>query len=125
MACEQNRGGLLMALVFVLAATVAGAMGQTASKKTAHPSAPTGTPLARGKGLYDAHCEICHFSASTAKKIGPGLKDVWTRGKFADGSKVDDDKLRRWIVKGGKNMPGFADLSADEVRDLIAYLKTL
>jgi cytochrome c2 len=114
-----------MAMAFVLAATVAGAMGQTASKKSPHPSASASTSLARGKGLYDARCEICHFSASTAKKIGPGLKGMGTRGKFADGSKVDDDKLRRWIVKGGKNMPGFADLNADEVRDLIAYLKTL
>jgi cytochrome c len=114
-----------MAIAFVLAATVAGAMGQTGSKKPAHPSASVGTSFARGKGLFDARCEICHFSASTAKKIGPGLKGVGTRGKFADGSRVDDDKLRRWIAKGGKNMPGFPDLNADEVRDLIAYLKTL
>jgi cytochrome c len=125
MICGQKRGALLMAMAFVLAAAVAGAMGQTASKKPPHPPAPASTSPARGKGLYDARCEICHFSASTAKKIGPGLKGVGTRGKFADGSKVDDDKLRRWIVKGGKNMPGFADLNADEVRDLIAYLKTL
>jgi cytochrome c len=122
MTSEQNRGVLLTALAFVLAAA---AMGQTASKKTSHPSAPTSTPLARGKGLYDARCEICHFSASTAKKVGPGLKGVGTRGKFADGSKVDDDKLRHWIVKGGKNMPGFPDLSANEIRELIAYLKRL
>jgi len=125
MNCGQKRGALLMAVAFVLAATVAGAMGQTASKKPPHASAPASTSLAHGKGLYDGRCEICHFSTSTAKKIGPGLKGVGTRGKFADGSKVDDDKLRRWIVKGGKNMPGFADLNADEVRDLIAYLKTL
>jgi cytochrome c len=125
MNCGQKRGTLLMAMAFVFAVTVAGAMGQTASKKPTHTSAPAGTSGARGKGLYDARCEICHFNTSTAKKIGPGLKGVETRGKFADGSKVDDDKLRRWIVKGGKNMPGFTDLSADEVRDLIAYLKTL
>jgi len=125
MSYGQNRGALLMVMALVLVATVAGAIGQTASKKSSHPSAPAGTSFARGKGLYDARCEICHFSASTAKKIGPGLKGIGTRGKFADGSKVDDDKLRRWIVKGGKNMPGFADLNADEVRDLIAYLKTL
>jgi cytochrome c2 len=118
MTYRQKRGVLLMPLAFVLAAA---ALGQTASKGPVHPSAS----LARGKGLYDAHCEICHFTASTVKKVGPGLKSIGTRGKFADGSKVDDDKLRRWIVKGGKNMPGFADLSADEVRDLIAYLKTL
>jgi mono/diheme cytochrome c family protein len=82
--------------------------------------------VARGEKVYDAQCEICHFDHSTKKKIGPGLKGLVARGKLSDGKKVDEENLRAWIEKGGKDMPGFKDsLNDAEIRDLIAYLKTL
>ncbi len=60
------------------------------------------------------------------KKIGPGLKGLTARGKFSDGKKVDDESLKAWIEKGGKDMPGFKDsLNDAEIRDQIAYLRTL
>lgn len=53
------------------------------------------------------------------------MKGLFKRGKYADGTKVDDESLTRWIEKGGKNMPGFPDsLSDAQLQDLIAYLKT-
>ncbi len=80
----------------------------------------------KGEQIYGARCAICHFSANTEKKMGPGLKGLYTRGKFADGKKVDDASVRAWIERGGKNMPGYrAVLSAEQIRDLTAYLKTL
>lgn len=79
-----------------------------------------------GKQVYEKHCAICHYSASAAKKIGPGMKGIYARGKFADGKKVDDASMRVWIEKGGKDMPAYkSTLSAKEIADLIAYLKTL
>lgn len=82
--------------------------------------------IAHGKKVYDARCEICHYSASAQKKMGPGLKGMMARGKYANGKKVDDESLRAWIEKGGKDMPGYKGvLKEDEVRDLIAYMKTL
>jgi mono/diheme cytochrome c family protein len=81
---------------------------------------------ARGGKLFRQNCAICHFSASTAKKIGPGLKGLAARGHYREGRKVDDASLRRWIEHGGRNMEGFSGrLKPDEVRDLIAYVKTL
>ena len=80
----------------------------------------------KGKEVYDTYCEICHHSKSDAKKIGPGLKGTYKRGKFADGKKVDDRSMREWVMKGGKDMPAFEEsLTAAELRDLIAYIRTL
>src|SRR2546427_7635595 len=85
------------------------------------PSAST-----RGRAIYQQRCEICHFSASEAKKIGPGLKGIYKRGKFADGRRVDDASMERWITEGGKDMPPFkVVLNPSQTRDLLAYLKTL
>jgi len=82
--------------------------------------------VARGKKVFAARCAVCHYADSRAKKIGPGLKDLSRGGRYADGKPVDDASLRQWIEKGGKDMPGFkSSLNADQVRDLVAYLKTL
>ena len=82
--------------------------------------------LDQGQRLFRDYCAICHFSNSTAKKIGPGLKGFYYRGEFANGKKVDDESLRNCIKNGSKDMPGFAKrLKDDEVRALIAYMKTL
>lgn len=82
--------------------------------------------ITRGRAIYQQRCEICHFSASEARKIGPGLKGIYTRRKFADGRKVDDASMERWIVEGGKDMPPFKGvLNPSQVRDLLSYLKTI
>jgi mono/diheme cytochrome c family protein len=118
------KGILPLAGAVLLAA--ASVFGQSAQKNAARGKAAPSATVAHGEKVYDAQCEICHFDASTKKKIGPGLKGLMARGKFSDGKKVDDESLRAWIEKGGKDMPGFKDsLSDAEIRDLIAYLKTL
>ena len=93
------------------------------------PAAQKNSPggvASRGKVLYRSNCFICHYDISDKKKVGPGLKGLYSRGKYADGSKVDDASVWRWIDRGGKNMQGFRNsLSDSEIRDLIAYLKTL
>jgi cytochrome c2 len=102
------------------------ALSQSVPKNTRRGKAAPSAAVARGEKVYDTQCEICHFDHSTKKKIGPGLKGLMARGKFADGKKVDDETLRAWIEKGGKDMPGFqGSLNDAEIRDLIAYLKTL
>jgi cytochrome c2 len=92
-----------------------------AQEKQAHRS-----DIAHGKKVYDGRCEICHYRNSTQKKVGPGLKGLMARGKYVNGKKLDDESLRAWIENGGKDMPGFKGaLKEDEIRDLVAYLKTL
>ncbi len=101
-------------------------LGQSAAKNSGDRENSSGGVIARGKVLYRSNCLICHYDTSDKKKVGPGLKGLSARGTYADGSKVDDATLRHWIERGGKNMPGFRNTVTDsEVRDLIAYLKTL
>jgi cytochrome c2 len=100
----------------------------SSDKKESNDSIPAGGPaaIARGTIVYRERCAICHFSESDAKKIGPGLRGIYKRGKFTDGSRLDDATLEKWILNGGKNMPPFKPvLNPNQVRDLITYLKTL
>ncbi len=103
------------------------APGQAAARqRPAAGSPPAPRDLEPGKRLFNSKCAICHYSASPTKKIGPGLKGLSKRGTYANGKPVDDASLWAWIEKGGKNMPGFKDsLNAEQMRELIAYLKTL
>ena len=80
----------------------------------------------RGQALFSEHCAICHYDQSAAQKMGPGLKGIYTRGRFANGKKVDDAGMTAWIEKGGKDMPPMKDvLKAEEIRELVSYLRTL
>lgn len=107
-------------LVITLAVFSAGASAQVKISPT------DSAVISRGLIAYKNRCAICHFSESQAKKIGPGLAGTYKRGKFTDGGKVDDASMEKWILNGGKNMPPFKSvLNAIQVRDLIAYLKTL
>jgi cytochrome c2 len=86
---------------------------------------PKGNPL-KGKAVFEEQCEICHYTASNEKKIGPGLKGIFRYGKFSDGKKVDDKSMRAWIENGGKDMPSFKEsLNPDQIDNLIAFLRTL
>jgi cytochrome c len=82
--------------------------------------------VSRGEAVYKGHCAICHYAASTEKKIGPGLKGLSKRARFADGTKIDTQSLTRVIQKGGKNMPPLRDdLTDAQIRDLLAYMRGL
>ncbi len=114
-------GGVLAALV------AAHAWARSPRHAQASPAAAPAPDPARGKQLFQHNCAICHFSASTARKIGPGLKGLSARGRYQiGGGKVDDASLTRWIERGDTKMEGFdGRLKPNELRDLIAYLKTL
>jgi cytochrome c len=104
----------------------AGTQSQKPQQKSTPAPASTPAQVASGKQIYALQCSVCHFAQSTEKKIGPGMKGIYLRGKFAGGEKVDDESMRKWIESGGKDMPAFKDsLKPNEVRDLLAYLHTL
>jgi cytochrome c2 len=43
-----------------------------------------------------------------------------------NGNKITDETLRTWIENGDQLMPGLKDsLEASQIKDVIAYLKTL
>lgn len=113
-------------LCVVLAATASIAVRQKSAARAAQTPRSFNADLAGGKLVYDQKCEACHFSASSEKKIGPGLAGLMKRRTFKNGMAADDGHLRRVIERGGKDMPGFHDsLKEKQIRDLIAYVKTL
>ena len=114
-------------VVCVSALFLAGIAAQDkVSRRTeAKPSAQS-AEISAGEKVYVQQCDACHFPHSAAKKIGPGLKGIYRKAKFADGKAVSDATMIGWVKNGGKNMPPLAkNLNADEMRELIAYLHTL
>jgi cytochrome c len=96
------------------------------AKSPSKKSAPN-PAIARGKETFDKKCSVCHNADSDAKKIGPGLKGLSKRGTFTvKAEKVTDESLKTWIENGDALMPPFKDvLEADQIKDVIAYVKTL
>jgi cytochrome c len=106
----------LKTLSFGLALAIASPLAFAASK---------GDPD-KGKDVFAANCAVCHNADSTDKKMGPGLKGLFSKDKLNNGEKPTEESVRKQIDEGGKGMPAYKDmLSDDEKDDLIAYLKTL
>jgi cytochrome c len=79
----------------------------------------------KGKEVFQ-QCTPCHNPDSTEKKMGPGLKGLFTKDKLNNGKKVTEENVKAQIDEGGNGMPAYKEmLSEDEKVDLIAYLKTL
>jgi mono/diheme cytochrome c family protein len=116
-------------LFTVGACWIAALAGLALAMHGAQPQAGTANGSAettRGQALFGERCAICHYDQSAAQKMGPGLKGIYARGQFADGRKVDDAGMARWIENGGKDMPPMKDeLKPDEIRALVSYLRTL
>jgi cytochrome c len=81
---------------------------------------------AKGKEVFE-QCSVCHNADSTERKMGPGLKGLFKKGKLdSNGKPVTDANVLDKINEGGNGMPSYKDmLSADEKANLLAYLKTL
>jgi cytochrome c len=128
---------LMLVLVFGLSALAAcGAASSTGGQAAGGQvvaAAPVGDP-AKGEQIFKSgDCVACH--ATTDQKIvGPGLKGIMDgKGPYGDklpnGKPIDDKNMAEWIKIGGVGklgqMPGHADMSAEQLADLVAYLKTL
>jgi mono/diheme cytochrome c family protein len=117
----------------IAALAVAGALyaqdPEKAPKKKPAPKGSNGSAavVTRGKEIFEKKCAVCHYADSDAKKIGPGLKGISKRGTFTvTSNKVTDETLKTWIENGDSLMPPFKDvLQPNEIKDAIAYVKTL
>jgi mono/diheme cytochrome c family protein len=85
-------------------------------------SAPAKADAAAAEATYKAKCAMCH---------GPDGKGETATGKmmkvkdFAseDVQKMSDADLSSAISAGKGKMPAFKTLSADQVKDLVAYVR--
>ena len=96
------------------------------AKKTSSHNGAAGSAT-KGKEVFDKKCALCHFADKDTKKIGPGLKGIGKRGTFTvNGNKVTTESLTNWIENGDSLMPPFKEvLEAPEIKDVVAYVKTL
>ena len=79
----------------------------------------------KGEEVFE-QCKVCHNADSTEKKMGPGLKGLFSHEKLTNGKKPTEANVQAKIEEGGNGMPGYKEmLSGDEMKDLIAYLKTI
>jgi mono/diheme cytochrome c family protein len=86
---------------------------------------PKGDPVA-GRELFERGCAVCHHANATQTKVGPGLLGLYKLKALPNGEAVTDENIERWVRNGGGQMPGFKNaISPEQMRDLIAYLKTL
>jgi mono/diheme cytochrome c family protein len=81
---------------------------------------------AKGKGVFEENCAVCHNADSDEKKMGPGLKGLFKKDKLKNGKKPTEANVKAIINAGGNGMPAYSDMLSDEERDnVLAYLKTL
>lgn len=91
------------------------------------------SPAAKaGKKVFSENCELCHNTANTQTKIGPGLKGLFKHKELPYSHRPTTvANVREQIEKGNANakpmpMPPFGSkLSKTQISDVIAYLKTL
>jgi cytochrome c2 len=91
------------------------------------------SPAAKaGQKVFDENCTLCHYADQTKNKIGPGLKGIMKNKELPFSHKpATVANVREQIEKGNPQgkpmpMPPFAGkLSAKDMSNLIAYLKTL
>lgn len=101
------------------------------------PSSPESSVVPRGKSVYEARCVECHGESGrgdgpAAAFLSPRPRD-FTTGKYKirsteSGSVPSDDDLLRSVRQGlyGTAMPGWERiLPDDEIRDVVAYIKTM
>jgi mono/diheme cytochrome c family protein len=69
-----------------------------------------------GAPLYTTHCASCH-GATARGGSGPNL--------LSELGEEDDADLIDVILEGDGDMPGFSNLSDQEIADMMAYLKSL
>jgi mono/diheme cytochrome c family protein len=73
--------------------------------------------------LFKAKCAACHGPDGTGSSMGKkmGAHDFTT----ADVQKMSDTELSDIITNGKNKMPPYKSLSADDIKGLVAFIRTL
>jgi cytochrome c len=78
-----------------------------------------------GRIVFNQRCVFFLFVDSRARKIGPGLKDLFARSRLSNGTRITEASVAGIISAGGKDMPGYGDLlKPGQLQAVIAYLKS-
>src|SRR5215831_6692451 len=97
------------------------AMGAAAADKVERIKLPAGAAdLAQGKKLFEVHCALCHGPKGEGGR-GPLLATLKLRRAADDAAlvKILEDGIR------GTEMPGAGSMTAHEIRQTAAYVRSL
>lgn len=94
--------------------------------KTQPPTIASSAEAQTGKALFENKCSFCHYTNRFDVKVGPGLKEILKRDKLpVSGKPATPENVRAQLINPYKNMPSFqSSLSEEDIKNLIAYLKT-
>lgn len=91
----------------------------------ASADAPAQGNATEGKETFE-QCSICHNVDNDEAKMGPSLRGLFKKEKLSTGKPASEENIRAVINEGGNGMPGYEELlEADEMENLMAYLRTL
>ena len=83
-------------------------------------SAPANADTAAGEATFKAKCAGCHGAD------GKGKEAMKTRDMAsADVQKMSDADLSGVITNGKGKMPPYKTMSADQVKDMVAFIRSL
>ncbi len=73
--------------------------------------------------LYKSKCAACHAADGTGSAMGKkmGAQDFTS----ADAQKLSDAELSDIITNGKAKMPAYKSLTADQVKGLVGYIRSL
>jgi len=83
-------------------------------------SSPTKADVAAGEATFKAKCAGCHGADGKGK---PAMKNSDLTA--ADVQKKSDADLSAAITNGKPPMPAYKTLTADQVKDLVSYVRSL
>jgi hypothetical protein len=82
--------------------------------------------IEQGATYFAQKCAMCHYNDRTDTRIGPGLKDLFQKGKLPiSGKAVTAENIENQLKTPLDSMPAFAAITDEELGALIEYLKTL
>jgi len=111
---RKHTSSILLLTVSLLWISRAG----TAAQSSRGPSTQA---IRHGQQMFGEYCASCHSTRTSSSLAGPGLKEFYRTHQ----PKPSDSAVRAIIARGKGKMPGFGNLSAVQIGELIAYLKTL
>ena len=78
----------------------------------------------RGTLVFKQKCARCHNPTTTRPRNGPGLQALTKVKAMPSGAPPTDERMT-FVILHGRNMMPAAQLTNDQLSDLLAYLHTL
>lgn len=118
----------LTAALALAALALAACTAAAAPPTTGDTSLSTRGHAEAGALLFADHCAPCHATTAEAR-IGPGMAGLFAQGgALPDGQPRTETNVAAWLLTGGSGPRGTMppqELDAQELADIIAYLRTL